>query len=107
MNKTELKRIIANYEAMKQPQPCRPLTWAEVLKTRKTTPLVVEYREGTEELYHYGKERITWRLIQISAAYARQLDRDVTGEKTKYNRTFRFWPRMPTRRERKAAKWEA
>lgn len=99
MNKTELKRIIANYEAMKQPQPCRPLTWAEVLKTRKVTPLVIEYREG--------KERIMWRLIQISAAQARQLDSNATGEKTKYNRTFRFWPRMPTRRERKAAKWEA
>lgn len=99
MNKTELKRIIANYEAMKQPQPCRPLMWAEVLKTRKVTPLVIEYREG--------KERIMWRLIQISAAQARKLDADDTGEKTRYNRTFRFWPRMPSRRERKAAKWEA
>ena len=99
MNKTELRRIIANYEAMSQPEPCRPLTWAEVLKTRKQTPLVIEYR--------YGTERIMWRLIQISAEQARRLDRDETGEKTKYNRTFRFWPRMPTRRERKAAKWEA
>lgn len=108
MNKTELRRIIANYEAMIQPEPCRPLTWAEVLKTRKVTPLVIEYREGTEESkLIYSKERIMWRLIQINARQARELDRDVTGEKTKYNRTFRFWPRMPTRRERKAAKWEA
>lgn len=106
MNKTELKRIIANYEAMKQPQPCRPLTWAEVLKTRKQTPLVIEYRKGTEEMY-LCKGCIMWRLIQISAAQARKLDADDTGEKTRYNRTFRFWPRMPSRRERKAAKWEA
>lgn len=98
MNKTELRRIIANYEAMAQPEPCRPLTWAELMKVRKTTPLFMEYRDG--------KNRMLWRLISINRDMARELERDVGGQKTNYNRTYRFWPRVPTRRERKAAKWE-
>lgn len=99
MNKTELRRIIANYEAMTQPEPCRPLTWAELMKVRNVTPLVIEYR--------YEKTRFKWRLLSINRGQARELERDAGGQKTNYNRTYRFWPRMPTRRERKAAKWEA
>lgn len=102
MNKTELKRIIANYEAMKKPQPCRPLTWAELMKVRKATPLVIEYRERRE-----GRGLIMWRIVCVNSKQARALNKNATGEKGNYNRTFRFWPCMPSRRERKAAKWEA
>ena len=98
MNKTELRRIIANYEAMTQPEPCRPLTWAELMKVRKETPLFYENRINMT---------MHWRILKISAAQARKLDANATGEKARYNKEFRYWPRVPTRRERKAAKWEA
>ena len=99
MNKTELKRIIATYEAMKQPQPCRPLTWAELMKVRETTPLFIEYRDG--------KNRMFWRLISVNKQQVRALEAGAGDMKANYNRTYRYWPRVPTRRERKAAKWEA
>ncbi len=99
MNKTELRRIIATYEAMKQPQPCRPLTWAELMKVRKVTPLFIEYKDK--------KHHSQWRLIAVSRDLERSLERDTLHQKTNYNRTYRYWPRVPSRRERKAAKWEA
>ena len=97
MNKTELRRIIANYEAMTQPEPCRPLTWAELMKVRKTTPLYLEHRYNGSQ----------WRLIAISRGLAHSLECDTLNQKSNYNVTYRYWPRVPTRRERKAAKWEA
>lgn len=100
MNKSELRRIIANYEAMRQPEPCRPLTWAELMKVRKTTPLYFEHRERKK----YPSQ---WRLIAISKDLQRELEHDALNQKSNYNRTYRYWPRVPTRRERKAAKWEA
>lgn len=98
MNKTDLKRIIANYEAMTQPKPCRPLTWAELMKVRKETPLYYENRIN---------KKMHWRIIMISAQMRRNLESNANGEKEEYNKEFRYWPRVPTRRERKAAKWEA
>lgn len=97
MNKTELRRIIKNYEAMTQPEPCRPLTWAELMKIRKDTPLYIECCDGRRHwVIYYGD----WK---------RRLPTKNMGNATKYfyNRAYRYWPRVPTRRERKAAKWEA
>lgn len=100
MNKTELRRIIKNYEAMTQPEPCRPLTWAELMKVRKETPLFYENRIN---------KTMHWRIVKISARMASLYNSDYTAdsEKARYNKEFRYWPRVPTRRERKAAKWEA